>query len=59
MGGIRHGVKSLFLLIFRGSGFGQLTGPRERDVARDCRIDGGGLKVERSRSRIHLCRIDK
>ncbi len=42
MGGAGHGVKLLFLLILRGSGLGQLTGPRERDVPRDCRIDGAG-----------------
>src|SRR5438094_8982424 len=45
MGGTRHGVKSLFLLIFRGSGFGQLTGPRERDVARARRMGGRAEKL--------------
>ena len=45
MGGAGHGVKSLFLLIFRGSGFGQLTGPRERDVARARRMGGRAEKL--------------
>ena len=59
MGDASRGVKRLFLLIFGGSGFGQLTASRERDVPGGSQVDGLAEKVERSKSRIHLCRIDK
>src|SRR5438046_2029652 len=45
MGGAGHGVKSLFLLILRGSGFGQLTASRERDVPGGHRVDGRAEKL--------------